>query len=211
MLKRVDKMELNSTVKVSDLCYKHVHTLGKLLDGNRMSNWSVLGKKIFESEPENIDRVDFMCHSYEEHNAPSMKLMRDLAQRKPDITIAEFSRIAEKLQRNDILIFLDSLLYSSMLLLDLTTDQSCKLIRLLEKISYGINNWRSFADSLEYSYDEILRFEDATTSILSPTSRLIRLITHTKPTMTLTMLMRTLHEIGRKDVANYVKTIIMEL
>ena len=204
------KMELNTAVKVSDLYYKHVHTLGKMLDGNRRSNWNLLGKKIFESEPENIERVDFMWYSYEEYNGPSMKFIRDLEQRKPDITITAVARIAEKLKRNDIAMFLDSLNNSSMLLSDLSTDQCYKLIRLLEKRSCGINDWRSFADSFDYTYHEILRFEDATTPIHhSPTARLIRLINNTKPTMTLISLMRALREIGRNDVSNYVKDIIM--
>lgn len=206
------KMELNSPVKVSNLSYKHIDELGKLLDRSHHNcNWNMLGKKIFETEPENIERVDFMYNSYEEHDAPAMKLIQNLELRKPDFTITELARIAEKLKRNDITMFLDSLNNWSLLLLDLTMGQTYQLIRLLEKRCFGINNWRSFADSLDYTYHEIVRFEDGTSPIhYSPTVRLIRLITYTKPAMTLITLMRTLRDIGRKDAAILVRNFIME-
>ena len=98
-----------SSAKVADLRFQHIKKLGKLLDTSQIPNWRTLGKKIFEYDAENEERIDFMCHHYTEQNAPSSKFIHSLEMRNPYVTISIFKDVADRLNRKDISLYLNSL------------------------------------------------------------------------------------------------------
>ena len=186
---------------------EHVITgLARKLDESRtgIKDWTFLATNIAQNLSIPVEEIKskYTCGS------PGKTLLHALKSKKPDLTVGQFSEVAEDLGRNDIVKLLENT-DTDDLLHELDEDIQNKLVPELEKVgSEAVRNWRSFCDELDIHEDEI---KARVQKEGSPTVDLIRLITSHRTDYTVYDLRTELVAISRYDVVKYIDSVVVKI
>jgi len=195
-----------NVVLVTELKYKHLADLVTLLELRR--SWYDLGKIIFHNDNEAKDDLDIFENA---SASPAIRFMESLVKRLPDITINKFYGIALQLKRCDVTKYIESLGkdYVFILLSTLTSEQTCRIAKLLGRTVPGIHDWRMFADNLGYTYQEIESIRLTPRHIQRPSECLFALLRRKNPSMTINDLVKYLKIISRNDIVSYLNSNVL--
>ena len=184
-------------ISIGKLKYRNIVMLAEKLEitGFR-KDWRDVGKDLM---PTMHCEIDFLLHGYPYDKSGSWNFLQKLKITHTNCTIFKFRTLAHAFRRKDIFMFLESLSHD--LLSDiwvLTTKEMVILISYLERRSSTLGNWEMFADSFNYSYNEIMELKCKTFE--NPVHLLFEMLNSLEPPCTLDALISSCYNVERGDV-----------
>ena len=167
-----------TNVLVTDLKYRHLSKLIRFLDQRRC--WYDLGKVVFRNDIRSKCALDTFQNG---GDSPATRFIESLVKRMPDITVNKFYDIAIGLRRRDISGYIESLGkdYVFARLVDLTPEQTRRIVMFLDKNIPGIHDWRMFADTFNYTNSEIGALRQSPQRAQGPSECLFALLRSERP------------------------------
>ena len=190
------------TMLVNNLSYRHMVKLISFLDQRR--SWYDLGRLIFHEDTTSKCALATFQNG---GDSPATRFMESLVKRVPDTTLNEFRNIAIKLKRRDISNYIESFGQDHILkqLRDLSPEQMHRITLFLD-VNYA-NDWRMFADTFNYSYQEIEILRQRDRVVQKPSECLFALLKGKHPLLTIEELKDYLKRIARNDIVEYLNSI----
>ena len=189
---------------VRNLSYRHIAKLISFLEQRR--SWYDLGRVIFHDDTPSKTALETFQNG---GDSPATRFMESLVKRVPDTTLNEFHNIAIKLKRRDLTNYIESLGQSRIFkhLRDLKPEEMHRITLFLDTNIVDINDWRMFADTFNYSYQEIEILRQCDRIVQKPSECLFTLLRQKYPLLTIQDLKEYLKRIGRNDIVQYLHTI----
>ena len=189
---------------VRNLSYRHIAKLISFLEQRR--SWYDLGRVIFHDDTPSKTALETFQNG---GDSPATRFMESLVKRVPDTTLNEFHNIAIKLKRRDLTNYIESLGQSRIFkhLRDLKPEEMHRITLFLDTNIVDINDWRMFADTFNYSYQEIEILRQCDRIVQKPSECLFTLLRQKYPLLTIQDLKEYLKRIGRNDIVQYLHAI----
>ena len=186
-------------LKPSHLSYVH-----DSLDYSAKGNDYMKLAKLFGMSRENLEQLSL---SYLRGKRPSEQLIRYLNMRHPELTVKEFGRKCNEMNRVDIVDYLKNIALKKSETLLLNKVEYEHQMRLSSYLDYTItgNNYKKLAKMCSVSRDGIEQLSLARFRGERPTEQLIQLLNMEYPEMTLKEFMSKCQDIDRLDVVAYIR------
>ena len=189
---------------VRNLSYRHIVKLISFLDQRR--SWYDLGRLVFHDDAASKAALETFQNG---GDSPATRFMESLVKRVPDTTLNEFHDIAVKMKRRDLSNYIDSFGQDRIFkhLRDLSPEQMHRITLFLDTNIANINDWRMFADTFNYSYQEIEILRQCDRVVQKPSECLFTLLRQKYPLLTIHDLKEYLKRISRNDIVQFLDTI----
>lgn len=187
-----------------DLTVSDIDKLRMNLDSenkNGVKNWEDLARKL---------KLERLISGWRTKGNPTFNFLKKLKQRKPSLTVSDFSEVARQHCREDVMDFLKKCSGIELLKDLIETSDVMELCDILNGDQPGIRDWTFFAEELGFSSELIdsIANEEKFSNKLEPTKELITYLQHTECEMKLSQFKEECKKIQRTDVALILEDII---